>query len=113
MDMHQRGRCTATPTLWHTLRHPHAALRAFDNAPPTPATLPYTTWAGLTGIAIGGSALYGASLSLVLPRWRPSAGALWLALSAGLGWFVFGPALVLVTRRNIRVAKRCVTRQRV
>lgn len=62
--------------------------------------LPYTTWGALTGIAVGGSAIYGASLSRVFPRWRLTGSALWLALSAGGGWCVFGPALVLMSRRN-------------
>jgi hypothetical protein len=75
-------------------------MRRFAAEPPTLSTLPGPAWAGLVGIAVGGSAVYGASLSLRFPRWRPDNGALWLALSAGLGWCVFGPTLVLVTRRN-------------
>jgi hypothetical protein len=75
-------------------------MRRFAAAPPTLSTLPLPTWAGLVGIAVGGSSVYGASLSRRFPRWRPTSGALWLALSAGLGWCVFGPTLLLVTRRN-------------
>jgi len=86
--------------LWPYLRHPRTGLRRFDADKPRLATLPYGAWGGLAGIAVAGSSLYGASLALVLPAWRPARGALWLALSAGAGWLVFGPALVLVSRRN-------------
>lgn len=87
-------------TLWPYLRHPRAGLRRFDADAPTLATLPYGAWGALAGIAVAGSGLYSASLALVLPAWRPTRGALWLALSAGSGWLVFGPTLVLVSRRN-------------
>ena len=87
-------------SLWQCLRHPRRQLVAFDDLPPTLSTLPLLTWGLLTGIAVIGSCLYGASLSLVFPQWRPTASALWLALSAGMGWCVFGPVLVAATRRN-------------
>jgi hypothetical protein len=86
-----------TTHLWFCLRHPRAQLRALDET----RNLPYTTWAGLTFIAVAGSMIYGASLSLVFPQWRVAEGAMWLTLSAGLSWCVFGPALVLLTRRHI------------
>ncbi len=86
--------------LSSALRHPRTQMRRFATEPPTLSTLPVSTWAGLVGIAVGGSAVYGASLSRRFPRWRPTSGALWLALSAGFGWCVFGPTLLLVTRRN-------------
>lgn len=87
-------------SLGRCLRHPREQLAAFDAARPTLANLPYLLWALLTGIAFIGSFIYGASLSLVLPQWRPTTGALWLALSAGLGWCLFGPVLVAVARRS-------------
>lgn len=87
-------------SLWSALRHPRTHMRQFAATPPDLSTLPVPTWASLVSIAVGGSAIYGASLSLRFPGWRPTSGALWLALSAGLGWCVFGPTLVLVTRRN-------------
>jgi hypothetical protein len=87
-------------SLWCCLRHPRQQLVAFDATAPTLPNLPYLTWGLLTGIAVIGSCIYGASLSLVFPQWRPTAGALWLAMSAGLGWCVFGPTLVMVTCRN-------------
>ena len=87
------------PSLWRCLRHPRRQLAAFDATRPTVNNLPYATWCLLTAIAVLGSFLYGASLSLVLPQWRPGTGALWLALSAGLAWCVFGPVLVVVARR--------------
>jgi len=86
--------------LWSSLRFPRATLRRVADHRRARDPLPYATWGALTGIAVAGSAVYGASLSLVLPRWRPTGGALWLALSAGAGWCVFGPALVVVTRRD-------------
>ena len=89
-----------SPSLRCSLRHPRQQLAAFDATTPTLSRLPYLTWGFLTAIAVIGSCIYGASLSLVFPQWRPTAGALWLALSAGLGWCVFGPALVVATRRN-------------
>lgn len=48
-------------------------------------------------IAVVGSFLYGASLSLVL-EWSAVGGALWLAISAGAGWCVFIPALIAITK---------------
>lgn len=53
----------------------------------------------LVAFAIGGSCLYGGSLSWVLPHWHVVASAAWLALSAGLAWMVFIPALVFIVRR--------------
>lgn len=50
-------------------------------------------WLVLAAFAIGGSLSYGASLALVLPGWEIAKAALWLALSAGLAWCVFVPAL--------------------
>jgi len=91
---------TFDPSLWHCLRHPRRQLAAFDATRPALATVPYLTWCLLTAIAVIGSFIYGASLSLVLPQWRPGAGALWLALSAGLSWCVFGPVLVVAARRS-------------
>ena len=89
------------PSLWRCLRHPRETLRAFEKTSPSSANVPYRTWAWLTFIAVAGSCLYGASLALALPRVNPVKGAFWLALSAGLAWCVFGPALVLLTRRNL------------
>ena len=89
------------PTLWRSLRHPRVQLRAFDADHASRTRLPYAAWAGLTGIAVLGSALYGASLSLVFPQWHPAQGAGWIALSAGLAWCLFGPALVWTTRRRL------------
>lgn len=95
------------PSLGRCLRHPGRQLRAFDAEA---AHVPYKLWASLTGIAIGGSLLYGASLSLLFHRWRPGRSALWLALSAGGGWCVFGPVLVLLSRRRATTcAQACLT----
>jgi len=61
-------------------------------------TLPLLRWSALTGAAIGGSLLYGATLSLVLRDWSAAAAALWLAVSAGLAWCVLIPALCRFAR---------------
>ena len=87
-------------TLWRSLRHPGRQLQTFARTPPALRTLPIATWGELTAIAVGGSALYGASLARVLPTWRPREGALWLALSAGAGWCIFGPGLIHVTGKH-------------
>ena len=60
--------------------------------------LPVGQWSLLTAVAVGGSCLFGASLSLVLPGWSIASGAAWLAISAGLAWCVFIPSLSAVTR---------------
>jgi hypothetical protein len=84
--------------LLETLCRPAATLRQLD--PLTPASVPWRTWTLLVLIAVGGSCTFGASLALQFPGWRPGAGAAWLALSAGLAWCLFGPALILLTRRS-------------
>lgn len=76
----------------HTILHEVAGF-----APAERSAIPYARWSTLTLFAIGGSLLYGASLSLVLPGWNAGAAALWLALSAGLAWCVFIPALHFCT----------------
>jgi hypothetical protein len=100
-DDRQRG---LLPALWASLRHPQRYIRAFDarqSGHSKGGRIPYGLWICLAGIAVGGSLLYGASLSLALPEWQPGSSALWLAFSAGLSWCLFGPALVLVTRRRV------------
>jgi len=52
----------------------------------------------LVTVAVVGSCLYGASLSLVFPAWLASTGAVWLTLSAGFAWCVFIPCLCAITR---------------
>src|SRR5882724_95842 len=53
----------------------------------------------LTSVAVGGSLFYGATLAHVLPDWRLSHGALWITLSAGSSWIVFGLLLWAITRK--------------
>ena len=69
--------------LWRWVRQPLGELRRMEAQAASIGRLPYGNWAALVAIAVGGSALYGASPSLVLPRWRPQRRALWLARSAG------------------------------
>ncbi len=58
-------------------------------------------WTLLVGVAVIGSAIYGASLSAVLADWKAVASAQWLALSAGLAWCVFMPTLVWVGKVRV------------
>lgn len=90
------GREPFIPSLVRSLRHPCRQLRAFDEMQAERVVVPYRLWAGLTAIAVGGSLVYGASLSLLFRGWRPGRSALWLALSAGGSWCIFGPVLVLL-----------------
>jgi hypothetical protein len=64
--------------------------------------LPLKRWSAFIGVAVGGSLLYGASLSWVLPGWGAGDAAVWLALSAGLAWCVFIPALYAATELQWR-----------
>ena len=61
---------------------------------------PYRAWTGLGALALFGSLCYGGSLGAVL-HWPITGAALWLTLSAGLGWFAFLPALVLASKKPI------------
>lgn len=91
------------------LTSPRKSLVAFDASGPRAGVAPTGEWMALILIAVGGSCLYGGSLSLVLPAWRASRGAVWVAASAGLAWCALGPALVLATRRNpVTLAQACL-----
>lgn len=100
-----RLRGSLLPSLCRSLRHPCKQLQAFDEMQSGRVFIPYRLWAGQAAIAVGGSLVYGASLSLHFRGWRPGRSALWLALSAGGGWCIFGPLLVLLSRRR---AQTCV-----
>jgi hypothetical protein len=67
----------------------------------TCGSLRWSIRALLLGIAIGGSCLYGASLSWTLPNWQAGNSAMWMALSAGLAWIIFIPVLALVAGRAL------------
>src|SRR5260221_12921438 len=98
------------PSLRLCLRSPRRQLQAFDQAQAAQTRVPSTLWSKLTVIAVGGSLLYGASLSLLFRKWRPGRSALWLALSAGGGWCLFGPFLVLLSScRALTCAQACLT----
>ena len=106
----ERSRGLFNPSLYSSLRHPCRQLQAFDERQADTVTIPYKLWAELTAIAVGGSLLYGASLSLHFRGWRPTRSALWLGLSAGGSWCIFGPLLVLVSRRRVQTcAQACLT----
>ena len=97
-------------SIRHNLRHPSQQLQAFDEMQAKHTSIPYRLWSGLIAIAVGGSLVYGASLSLLFRSFRPGRSALWLALSAGGGWCFFGPFLVLLSRRRARTcAHACLT----
>lgn len=87
-------------SLSHALLHPCKQLQAFDEIQAGRTFIPYGLWSKLTAIAVGGSLLYGGSLSLLFREWRAGRSALWLALSAGGGWCIFGPFLVWLSRRR-------------
>jgi hypothetical protein len=84
------------------LSHPLRQIREFNSRDITLSDFPYKVWVWLLCIAVIGSGIYGASLALVLP-WNFLDGALWLILSAGAGWCVFIPAIIIVTNRKLFV----------
>lgn len=84
-------------SLWQYLRTPRQELRRVAAV----SRPPWITWFWLVGIAVGGSCIYGASLSMALRGWQAMHSAIWLALCAGLGWCVFFPVLLLVTGRGM------------
>jgi hypothetical protein len=85
---------------------PHTILHKVGELDAAPRTeIPLFRWTLLLAVAVGGSILYGASLSLVVPGWRVGGAALWLTLSAGFAWCVFIPALWFATRLPLR---RCL-----
>ena len=77
----------------HTILHEVGEMEAAPRR-----AVPVARWSLLLAIAIAGSLLYGASLSLVLPGSKLGIAALWLMLSAGFAWCVFIPTLWLATR---------------
>lgn len=88
---------TGAATWFNSLRHPSAQMRRLEASG---ATAPLAIWVGFIAVAVVGSLVYGASLTLVLNGWSAINGAVWLAASAGLGWCVFVPVLIAVTRRR-------------
>ena len=79
--------------LWRALRHPRMQLYAFDGRETMRREVALATWGWLAAIAVTGTVLYGSTL--------PRVSALHLLVATGLSWCLFGPALVLVTRRRI------------
>ncbi|AIE85954.1 hypothetical protein [Fimbriimonas ginsengisoli] len=67
------------------------------------SSTPWRRWILLALVAIGGSLFYGATLAHMLPKSDLLRGALWLTLSAGTGWILLGPALILFAQKPISV----------
>lgn len=57
-------------------------------------------WAAYTLMVFAGSAWYGASVAYALGLSTIGRGALWLILTTGLSWCVFGPVLMAATRKG-------------
>ncbi len=96
----------AVPTASHSafsllefILHPVRKIIVFDQAMDG-THAPFQLWTSLVGIAVGGSAIYGASLHSLFPEWQFSTGALWIVLSAGLSWCLYIPALWLWSSRK-------------
>lgn len=79
-------------TLWRALRHPRMSLYAFDAREAVRREIAQSTWGWLAAIAVAGTVLYGSAL--------PRNSTLRLLAATGLSWCLFGPALVLWTRRS-------------
>jgi hypothetical protein len=83
-----------------TLIH-HDTLAMAEGKTSAAVLTSWKRWSALVMVAVLGSCLYGASLSLVLRDWQTGAAALWLAASAGAAWCVFIPALWRATRQPL------------
>lgn len=66
-------------------------------------SIPWKRWIAYTLIAFGGSAVYGASLSALFPRWDLQSGVLWIIFSSGLGWLVLGTGMIIGFRRKLSI----------
>ena len=80
-------------TLWRALRHPRMTLYAFDAREAVRRDVAWATWGWLAAIAVLGTLLYGSAL--------PRNSTLRLLASTTAAWCLFGPALVLLTRRSV------------
>jgi hypothetical protein len=78
-------------------RQAFPTLRALEGG----ARPPWRLWGLLVLVAVGGSAVYGASLARAVPGWELRGAAVWLVVWTGLAWCLFGPVLVLVSRRRV------------
>ena len=85
--------------LFEHLLHPVQGMRRLVGRGRDWSQMPWGLWWLLALIAVAGSAIYGATLTLVLPAggWWFSAAA--LTLSATAGWALLFPVLAGVTRR--------------
>ena len=95
--------------LYTCLRHPAATMKALYSMPLSVSLVPVTPWVTMTGISIGGSLVFGWSVGQVLHAQLKANVALWFALSAGVSWCIFGPILILVTKRSpLLLAHACL-----
>jgi hypothetical protein len=79
-------------TLWRALRYPRLSLYAFDAREAVRRDLARGTWGWLVAIAVLGTILYGSAL--------PRNMTLRLLGATALSWCLFGPCLVLLTRKS-------------
>ncbi len=77
-------------TFFQQLRQPKQMLAQQHDL--TPQQWPYRAWLLHTGLAVGGSLIYGGSLHQALPQWSRRGAAWWLTLASGAGWLVLGPS---------------------
>lgn len=61
----------------------------------------YLLWIGYLILAIGGSALYGASLSLHFEHWSFDLGAYWVIISASCSWILLFGTTYLIGYKKI------------
>lgn len=91
------------PTFWECIKRPKEAILLVDQQAAAGALAPWSAWTPMVFIAFLGSALFGASAVAGLRQFSSvQDGATWLIVSAGLAWVIFGPLLVLISRRRIR-----------
>lgn len=96
--------------FFESILHPARATAAFDRHVARGGhPIPWGLWSLYFAVAVCGSLIFGAGIAVAVPGWSLVRGGLWLTLSAGLSWIVFGPALWLATRqRLLTVAHACM-----
>jgi len=91
------------------LFRPDEFLADWARKKPSWNNVPWAVWGIGAAAAVLGSLFYGGTLGLVLPVPQLTAGALWLTLSSGLSWPIFGLALILCTKQSpLLCAQACL-----